>query len=133
VDISLCRQKTLREGVLKHIRTATAEEVESIKDRADLMPGGTTVLALDAEKGTPDIAVIRHCVEVNPIIYGTETNDMRRTRLLWGLEERLLGAGVDRYYFMIDASKADYIKTVKHWGAEQVSLQPEFRFLKVIS
>ena len=117
---------------MRHSRLATAEEVEAIKDKADLLPGHTQVLALDAEKGTPDLAVVRQCVELNPVIYGSETTDARRARFLYGLEERFLGAGVDRYYFQIDASQAEYIKTIKHWGAEQVSPQPELRFLKVI-
>jgi hypothetical protein len=111
---------------------ATAEEVEDIKDRADLMPGATWVLALDADEGTPDLVVIRKPVEVNPVIYGSKTADPRRARFLYALEERLLGMGVDRYYFQVDATKLDYIETVKHWGAEQISPVPELRFLKVI-
>lgn len=111
---------------------ATVEEVQGIRDRADLMPNNAYVLALDADKGTPDLAVIRRCVEVNPIIYGSETTDPRRNRFIYALEERLLGAGVDRYYFQVDASKEDYINTIKHWGAEQISPGPELRFLKII-
>jgi hypothetical protein len=117
---------------LKHIRMATVEEVDGIRDRADLIPDNTWVLAMDAERGTPDLAVVKRCVEVNPVIYGTETNDIRRARFLYALEERLLTVGADRYYFQVDATKEDYIKTVKHWGAEQISPLPEFRFLKVI-
>lgn len=96
------------------------------------MPGGTTVLALDADRGTPDIIVVRRCVEINPVIYGNETNDQRRARLLWMLEERLLGAGVDRYYSQIDAGKTDYIKVVEHFGFERVSEVPEYRYLRII-
>jgi hypothetical protein len=96
------------------------------------MPDNTYVLALDADKGTPDIAVVRRCIEVNPVIYGSETNDLRRARLMFQLEERLLGAGVQKYYFQIDATKEDYMKTVEHWGAERISPLPEIRFLKEI-
>ena len=117
---------------MKHIRLATKDEVDRIRDRADLLPGSTQILALDAEKGSPDVAVIRQCFEINPIIYGEHTNDIRRARFLWALEERLLGAGVDRYYFQLDASNEPYMEVAKNWGAEQVSPHPEFRFLKVI-
>lgn len=117
---------------MKHLRLATAEEISSIKDRSDLMPGHTQIFVLDAEQGTPDIAVVRNCIEVDPVIYGERTNDLRRSRFLWSLEERLLGAGVDRFYFQLDASNEHYIKVAKSWGAEQVSPHPEVRMLKVI-
>ena len=117
---------------MKHLRLATLEEIDGIRDRADLMPDNTWVYALDAEKGTPDIAVVRRCVEVNPVIYGSETTDPRRARFVYALEERLLGAGVDRYYSQFDASKEDYMKTMEHYGFERVSSVPEYRYLRLI-
>ena len=117
---------------MKHLRLATEEEINAIRDRSDLMPHHTQVLALDGDAGTPDIAVVRDCIEVNPVVYGSSTNDLRRARFLYALEERLLGAGVDRYYFQLDASNLHYIKVAKAWGAEQVSPHPEVRMLKVI-
>lgn len=116
---------------MDHVRLATEKEIEKIRDNSDLLPGGTRVLALDGPNG-PDIAVLRNCWELNPVHYAEGTNDSRRARFLWGLEERMLGAGIDRYYFQIAADSTRYIETVKHWGAEQVSPVPEFRFLKVI-
>jgi hypothetical protein len=117
---------------MRHIRLATTEEIDSIRDKADLMPDNTHVLALDADKGSPDIAVVRRCVEVNPVIYGSETNDLRRVRFIYSLEERLLGAGVDRYYSQFDASKEDYMKVMEHYGFERISPQPEYRYLRII-
>jgi hypothetical protein len=96
------------------------------------MPDNTYVLALDADKGSPDIAVVRRCIEVNPIIYGSETTDPRRARFVYALEERLLGAGVDRYYSQFDASKTEYIKTMEHYGFERISPVPEIRMLRII-
>lgn len=119
-------------SALKHIRLATEDEINTIRDKSDLLPGGTQVLALDNDKGGADLAVVRRCVELNPVIYADETNDLRRARFVYALEERFLGAGIDRYYFQVDVSKTDYINTLKHWGAEQVSPVPEYRFLKVI-
>jgi hypothetical protein len=117
---------------MRHLRLATEEEINAIREKSDLLPQHTTVLALDADSGTPDIAVVRNCWEVNPVIYGSATNDHRRARFLWALEERLLGGGIDRYYFQLDASNEHYIKVAKSWGAEQVSPHPELRMLKEI-
>jgi hypothetical protein len=117
---------------VRHIRLASAEEIEGIRDKADLMPGCTWVYALDAEKGTPDIAVVRRPVEVNPVIYGSETTDQRRLRFIYALEARLLGAGIDRYYSMFDATKTEYIRTMEHFGFERISPVPEIRMLRII-
>lgn len=118
---------------MQHIRLATEKEIDAIRDKSDLLPGGTRVLALDNEKGGADIAVVRNCYELNPVIYAEGTNDLRRARFLWALEERFLGAGIDRYYFQLEASAEHYIKVAKEWGAEQVSPHPELRMLKVIT
>lgn len=117
---------------MQHIRLATEKEIEGIRDRADLLPGHTSILALDNDKGSADLAVVRSCYELNPVIYAEGTTDLRRARFLWALEERFLGAGIDRYYFQLEASAEHYIKVAKEWGAEQVSPHPEVRMLKVI-
>lgn len=113
--------------MLNHIKLATPEQVNAIKDNSDLMPGGTQVLELD---GT--IAVIRTPVEVNPVHWAKDINDVKRGKFIWGLEERLLGAGIDRYYVQIDAKDERWQKVIKGWGFEQVSPIPELRFLRVI-
>ena len=118
---------------LRHIRLASEDEVNAIRDKADLMPGHTSVLALDNAQGEADIAVVRQCVELNPVIYAKSTNDLRRVRFLYALEERFLGAGIDKYYFQLKADDEHYIKVAKSWGAEQVSPFPEVRMLKVIT
>lgn len=117
---------------MNHIRLATAEEIEAIRDKSDLLPGGTRVLALDNDKGQADIAVVRNCYELNPVIYAEGTTDPRRARFLYALEERFLGAGIDRYYTQIPAGDEEYIKAAQHWGFERVSPAPEIRMLKVI-
>jgi hypothetical protein len=117
---------------MKHIRMATAAEIDEIRPKADLMPDSTYVLALDADRGSPDLAVVRRCVEVNPVVYGSETTDARRVRFIYALEERLLGAGVDRYYSQFDSSKTDYLKVMENWGFERVSSVPEYRYLRII-
>jgi hypothetical protein len=117
---------------MNHIRVATEAEIEAIRVKSDLLPGHTQILALDNDKGGADIAVVRNCFELNPVIYAEGTNDMRRARFLYALEERFLGAGVDRYYFQLDAANEHYIKVAKAWGAEEVSPHPEIRMLKVI-
>lgn len=118
--------------MIKHIRIATAEEIDKIRDKSDLMPGHTQILALDSDAGGADLAVVRNCVEINPVIYAEGTNDVRRSRFLYALEERLLGAGIDRYYTQIPAADGHYLKVAKNWGFEEVSTSPEIRVLKVI-
>jgi len=120
------------EGRLAHIRPATEDEILAIKDCSDILPGRTQILALDDGHGDRDIAVVRNCVERNPVIYAKNTNDLRRVRFLYSLEERLLGAGIDRYYFQLNAADAHYIKVAENFGAQQVSPHPEIRMLKVI-
>jgi hypothetical protein len=117
---------------LRHIREATPEEIEKIRDKSDLMPGLTRIFALDNDSGGADIAVVRNCVEVNPVIYAEGTNDQRRARFLYSLEERLLGAGVDRFYSQFDATNEHYLKVAEHWGYERVSPHPEIRMLRII-
>lgn len=117
---------------MRHIRIATEAEINSIRDKSDLLPDHTQILAWDNDRGGADLAVIRNCFELNPVIYAEGTNDVRRAKFLFAIEERLLGAGVDRYYFQIDAANAHYRKVAEHWGGQEVSPQPEIRYLKVI-
>jgi len=111
---------------LEHIRLATEAEVAKIKRGSDL--GGTSaVLALDV-KGGAHLAVIRTVVEVDPVYYLEDSTPAQKTRFIWGLEERLLGANVGHYYFNVPAEDEQYAKIVKEWGAVQQSQGPELRF-----
>jgi hypothetical protein len=111
---------------LKHIRIATAEEVERVKKGSDLGPN-SSVLAYD-HNGEPHLAVVRTVVEVDPVYYAKDSNTAQKARFIWGLEERMLGAGVLHYYFNVPIEDEEYIKVVKQWGAVQQSHGPELRF-----
>ena len=116
----------------KHIRLATKEEIEGIREQSNY-PAQARVLAMDSNVGDPDLAVVKNIIEVDPIVWGARTNDMQRAKFLFALEERLLGAGVDHYFFNIDAADEHYLKVVRHWGAEQCSPHPVVRFQKVLT
>jgi hypothetical protein len=113
--------------MLDHIRLATQEEIDLIKDRSDILPGKTQVYA----KGTIR-AVVRFPVEANPIIWGEGVTDREKVAFMYALEERMLGAGFDRYYVQIDAADEQWIKVIENWGFQRVSPIPEFRYLRLI-
>jgi hypothetical protein len=114
---------------LKHIRLATPEEIETFKERADLTPT-CSVFALDTASGT-DFAVVRHCYEVDPYI--TEKPDARRKALfIFALESGMKMLNIDRYYFNIKPQDETFINVAQHWGAQQVSEEPELRFVKTL-
>jgi hypothetical protein len=118
--------------IMRHIRAATEEEVKAIKDKSDITPE-SFVLALDSKTGT-DIAVVRKVWELDPVFFSDKSNGAQRARFIYGLEERMLGYGIQAYYFNVwaDAENASWRKTVTEWGAEQVSQDLELRFKKVL-
>jgi hypothetical protein len=115
--------------LLKHIRPATEEEIKSVQDRADLARP-FSVLASENKSGETDLLVVRQVFEVDPVFYAPATNDIQKARLMWGIEERLIGAGVDRYYFNVLEKDERWQKIAQEWGAKKQSLGPEIRFYK---
>lgn len=113
---------------MKHISLATPEQVEAIKDRADILPGRTEIVQLNG-----NIAVIRMPVEINPVIWREGASDKERTQFIYSLEERLLGAGFDRYYCQIDAKDEKWQRIIEHWGFQKVSPVEEYRYLRLIN
>lgn len=116
--------------MLKHIRVATAEEVEKIKRGSDLGGEPFAVYALENQKGDVDLAVVKQVVEVDPVWYAPSTNDVQKARLQWGLEERLMGAGITRYLCNVKASDERWIKILKEWGFKAQSSEPEIRMAR---
>jgi hypothetical protein len=109
------------------IRTATPEEIEVIKDGADLYPGLTTVLKYGDLTG-----VLRNCTEFDPLISAPGTPLSRKVQFTWGIETFLRLTGTPFYYFNVDVNDEHWIANVKHWGAIQVSQTPELRFKKLL-
>jgi hypothetical protein len=113
--------------MLSHIRLATEAEIETIKDQSDILPGHTTVLEHEGS-----FAVIRNPVEVNPCIWPKDINDVKKARFIYSLEERLLGAGIDRYYSQIAVEDERWQKVIENWGFQRVSPVAEYRYLRLI-
>lgn len=113
--------------MFRHIRVATPEEVEGIRKGSDLN-ANSSVLAWDHENGEKDLAVLRPVWELDPVYYAKGSSAGQKTRFIWGLEERLLGANIQHYYFNVPVEDEQYIKIVKEWGAVQQSRGPELRF-----
>lgn len=112
---------------MQHIRLATQEEVEKIRGESDL--GQIyTVFARENRSGDTNLAVLKQVVELDPVHYAESSSVLEKTRFVFDLEERMLGAGVQHYYFNIAAEDAGWQKVVKEWGAVQQSHGPELRF-----
>ena len=110
------------------IRFATKEEVDSIRAESDLQPG-CIVLAFDNEKtGKPDLAVIRQCIEVDPVLFSDETSTRRMTLFMWTLAQHLRLTQAPSFYFQTAVTNEKWQQVAKTFGAIQISPEPEFRF-----
>lgn len=115
---------------MNRLRLATPEEVEKIKDQSDL-DQTCVVFALDTQKGTA-LGVQRVATEIDPIIVPKEWDNRSRSIFWRDLETAIWAQGAKSVYFNIAVNDVEWIKVMKNYGAEQVSLQPEFRFKKVL-
>jgi hypothetical protein len=111
---------------MKHIRKATPIEIEAIREKSDLT-GLYSVLALDNH-----LAVVRQVTEIDPVFFAPGANDSQKAKFLWGLEERLMGAGVKEFYFQVVASDERWRGVIEGWGGIQVSPVEEIRYKKVL-
>lgn len=110
------------------IRLATPEEIESLQEKMDITPTSTVVTF-----GGKDFAVIRHCVELDPVIFAEDTADKRKLLFLMNLETALRLQGLTKeVYFNVRADDVRWQDAIKHWGAEPTSPTPEIRFKKVL-
>ena len=114
---------------LKHIRLATAEEVESIREGSDLT-GTYSVFALDRREGKPHLAVLKPTMELDPVYFSEGCSSAEKTRFIWGLEERMLGGGITKYFFNVSADDKEWQENLRSWGAIQQSPGPELRFAR---
>jgi hypothetical protein len=112
------------------IRLAKPEEIEKLKEKADI-DVGCTVLALDGKNGT-DFAVMRTITEVDPIFFDNSTPDSRKALFVWGIENMLRMVNLPFYYFNVAVDEAAWRSVVEKWGAEQTSLAPEIRYKKLL-
>ena len=115
---------------MKHLRLATPEEVERIKSESDL-DSTCKVLGLDTAMGTA-LAVIRVAVEVDPAFYPEGFGMKQIAMFTHDIENYLWAQNVGSYYFNVDPANEQWIHSIKTWGSEQISKQPELRFKKVL-
>lgn len=110
---------------MEPIRLATKEEIEAIREQADLTPG-STVWRMGEITG-----VVRPVMELDPVFYG-EAGEQKKLLFVWGVENMLRATGAPAYYFNVPAKEEfdRYRTIVKKWGAEQTSPEPEYRFKK---
>jgi hypothetical protein len=116
---------------MDNVRLATAEEVEAIKERANLTPTSTVYALGSGEK--LDLAVIRQVVELDPVFFHENSSTERRKLFIWGLENGLRMMGIPEYYFNVHADQERWRAIVEKDGAELTSLAPEVRYKKRLS
>jgi len=110
------------------IRLATTEEVEALKDHSDLQ-FAQAVYSFGSGRATYRLAP-----EVDPVDYGSLSNSEKRAFMTL-LEGHMRLSGLQAYYFNVPANEefAQYRKVVETWGAQKVSLEPEFRYKKSLN
>jgi hypothetical protein len=109
------------------IRKATPEEIETFADRSDLTPT-SDVLTF----GGKDFAVIRNCTEIDPMFFAESSGHQRKLLFAMNLESILRFQGVQEIYFNVPVADEQYIKVLQTWGATTTSMEPEYRFKKVL-
>lgn len=108
--------------MLDKIRLATPEEIKAIEHNSNLTPM-CRVLKLGEMT-----AVWRVAHELDPF-HPAGASLKEQVRFIWGIENILKGAGVTEYYYNVDATDSTYHDALKqHFGAEQLSKQPDYRF-----
>ena len=113
---------------MDQIRFATVSEVESIKATSDLQPGCVVLAFENAATGRPDLAVVRTCVEVDPVYFNEETSKRRITMFMWALAQHLRLTNAPSFYFQTAVDNEEWHKVAKSFGAIQISPVPEYRF-----
>lgn len=108
------------------IRLATPEEIATIEKEADLTPR-STVWAYGKS-----LAVTRMAPEIDPVIWGDGTPDIRKAWFIWGLENMLRGSGMTEYYANVPVADEKFNHIVENFGAARTSKEPEYRYKKTL-
>ena len=114
------------------LRYATPEEVAKIAIGGDITTD-SVVLAMSNNDKEPDLAVIRRCVELDPVIFSPDTGTARRARFIWAIENYLRLQGVPEYYFDVHQSASDaWVTAIKKLGATKISTELQNRYRKIL-
>lgn len=109
------------------IRLATPEEIEKIAATSDLTNASRVV-----SFGGKDFAVIRNCIEVDPMYFAEDSSTTRRAIFAMNLETLLRFNDVKEIYFNVPVEDEKYRKVLDTWGAVPTSRSPEIRYKKVL-
>lgn len=112
---------------MEKIRLATPDEIKAIEDRIG-SPLRRDVWAFPSKNNPSDFAVVRNCIELDPVIFAPSTDDRRKYLMIWGMENILKGAGVQEYYFNVHVADERWNQVVQGWRAERTSKEPEYRY-----
>lgn len=114
---------------LQHIRIATAEEVDRIREGSDVGGEPFAVYAF-GEGDAADLVVVKQVVEMDPVWFAKSSNDVRKARFIQLMEERLMGAGVQRYGCRVSAADERWRKVLVEWGFKEQSSEPEIQMMR---
>lgn len=115
---------------MEALRLATPEEVAKISDGMDLTVN-STVVAFPKKNGEPDLAVLRQCMELDPVIFSEGTDDRRKAMFVWAIESGLKIMGiVPEIYFNIDTADEKWQHVIENFGGVRTSKVAEFRYKK---
>lgn len=112
---------------MEHIRVASVDEVKEIQATSDITPRSTVFKLGNLT------TVVRNVFEVDPL-YTNGSGVGPLSKFIWGLEERLIGSGVDAYYFSINADddSKEWRALAQKWGAEELDPNPRLRYKRVL-
>jgi hypothetical protein len=109
------------------IRYATPEECEQIAPVSDITNASSVITF-----GGKDFAVVRNCLELDPVIFHQDTTDKRKALFLMNLETALRVQGIKEIYFEAPADDERYLSVLRNWGAVDRTDKPQIRFKKVL-
>jgi hypothetical protein len=109
------------------VRLATPGEIEALGDGLDLTPNSSVITF-----GGKDFAVIRNCLEVDPMRFHPNSNIRRRLTFATNIETMLRFQGTHEIYFNVPVQDTAYLKVLDTWGANPTSREPEIRLKKVL-
>lgn len=119
---------------MERIRLARPEEIESIKNKADLN-FVQAVYAEDNSQGGTDLAVLRLAPELDPVFFAESSDTRRRAMFIRDIETVLWAQQVPAYYFTVRQDDAAWNSAVRHWGAEPLFPEgiPHQRYKKILT
>ena len=114
------------------LRLATPEEIEKVRKDGDLT-SESIVLAMSHKDLETDLAVVRRCVELDPVYFAETSNTSRRATFIWGIENYLRLQGFPEYYFdVLKSATPEWVNIVEKWGGKCLSTDFRKRYKKVL-